>query len=55
MRDHTKLGAFELADELAVLIYQATILGCRWIDCRWEEDCHFRSKVSTFAGLKSSS
>jgi four helix bundle protein len=24
MRDHTKLQAFELADELAVMIYQAT-------------------------------
>ncbi|TDI93127.1 MAG: four helix bundle protein, partial [Caldithrix sp.] len=24
MRDHTKLRAFELADELALIIYQAT-------------------------------
>lgn len=30
MRDHTKLGAFELADEVAALIYRATrTTGCR--------------------------
>jgi hypothetical protein len=29
MRDHTKLRAFELADEVAVLIYRATKrVGC---------------------------